>query len=118
MSVYINVGQITKLTAYKTKENKDWCHVVKDVKFLWRKWTEDYWKLSWSEKHYSEQEMLDRLEFCDKSFYKDGKVYNYPHIYIYYKKDYELKLFKTDEEMFKFLEEFEQQFGKSFILLN
>ena len=118
MSVYINIKQITKLTAYKTEENREWRHITKDVKFLWCKWTEDYWELPYSTKHYSEQEMLTCLEGQGKSFYKDGKVYDYLHIYIYYKNNYEFKLFETDEEMLKFLKEFEQKFVESFILIH
>lgn len=119
MEKLINGNLVRKIVAYRTKENKEWIHVTEE-RFLWIfKWKCDYW--CWRDPcfgSYSSEEIGRHLEEFVESFYKDGKIYDYPCInFIFDSKHSQTKFFNSDEEMFKYLEEFKQQFGKSFILV-
>ncbi len=119
MEKLINGNLVRKVVAYRTTENKDWVHVTEE-RFLWIfKYECDYW--CWRHPHfgtYSIEELIEDLAIFGESFYKDGKVYNYPCIdFIFDSKHSQTKHFNSDEEMFEYLEQFKQQFGKSFILI-
>lgn len=119
MEKLINGNLVKKVVAYKTAEDKHWIHVTKK-RFLFLEIECDYWYWNYiclSDK-FSTEELIKHLADANDSFYKDGKVYNYPCIdFIFDYRHSETKYFNSDEEMFAYLEEFKQQFGKSFILV-
>ena len=115
MEKLINGFQVRKVIAYKTREDNHWHHNVYDRKFLWWHKHYDYW----SSAFYNDRTLEEILnDYGNIYFYKDGKLYMYPSIdFIFSSRHSETRYFKTDEEMFEYLEEFKQQFGKSFILV-
>lgn len=66
---------------------------------------------------YSEKGMLESIS-KRTSFYKDGIVYQKPHIILEFSERHDESIyFDSDEEMEGWLESFRQEFGKPFIYI-
>lgn len=112
----INGFQVRKVIAYKTRENDNWKHHVYDRKFFWKTIHYDYWAYKWCDRQFTTEEMIEALG--DEAFYKDGVVYYYPSIdFIFSSRQSTSIYFKTDSAMLEYLEKFQEQFDKAFIIL-
>jgi len=118
MDKYINANLVKKLLVFKTKKHPDWIHCVKDYRFLFWKVHKNYW-YHWDPYYtYTEEKLLSVLD-NEHEFYKNGEVYQKPHIILKLSDKYDESVyFDSDEEMEGWLESFKQEFGKSFIYIN
>ena len=80
MDKYINGNLIKRILVFKTRKHPEWKHRIADTKFLFWKRHIDYWYLlDPCFGTYSEKGMLESIS-KRTSFYKDGIVYQKPHI--------------------------------------
>lgn len=80
MDKYVNGNLIRRILVFKTRKHPEWEHKIADTKFLFWKRHTDYWYLlDPCFGTYSEKGMLESIS-KRTSFYKDGIVYQKPHI--------------------------------------
>lgn len=116
MDKYINGSLVKRVLVFKTREHPDWKHCVVDYRFLFWKVHKDYW-YDW-DSSYTEEEMISSLE-NRHAFYKDGIVYQKPHIILELSERYDESIyFDSDEEMEGWFESFMEEFGKPFIYID
>ena len=116
MDKYINGNLIKRILVFKTRKHPEWKHRIADTKFLFWKRHIDYWYLlDPCFGTYSEKGMLESIS-KRTSFYKDGIVYQKPHIILEFSERHDESIY-FDEEMEGWLESFRQEFGKPFMYI-
>ena len=102
MDKYINGNLIKRILVFKTRKHPEWKHEIEDTKFLFWKRHFDYWYLlDPFLGTYSEKEMLETISERT-SFYKDGIVYQKPHIILEFSERHNESIyFNSDEELIK-----------------
>lgn len=100
MDKYINGNLIKRILVFKTRKHPEWKHRIADTKFLFWKRHIDYWYLlDPCFGTYSEKGMLESIS-KRTSFYKDGIVYQKPHIILEFSERHDESIyFDSDEEM-------------------
>lgn len=119
MDKYINGSLVKRVLVFKTRKHPDWVHYVDNYRFLFWKIHRDYWYY-WDPCFgtYTEEKMISSLE-KRYAFYKDGIVYQKPHIILEFSKRYDESIyFDSDEEMEGWFESFMEEFGKPFIYID
>ena len=118
MDKYINGNLIKRILVFKTRKHPEWKHEIEDTKFLFWKRHFDYWYLlDPFLGTYSEKGMLETISERT-SFYKDGIVYQKPHIILEFSERHDESIyFNSDEEMEDWFESFRKEFGKPFIYI-
>lgn len=102
MDKYINGSLVKRVLVFKTRKHPDWVHYVTDSCFG----------------TYTEEKMISSLE-KRYAFYKDGIVYQKPHIILEFSKRHDESIyFDSDEEMEGWFESFMEEFGKPFIYID
>lgn len=91
MDKYINGSLVKRVLVFKTRKHPDWVHYVDDSCF--GKYIE--WDPCFGT--YTEEKMISSLE-KRYAFYKDGIVYQKPHIILEFSKRHD-DYFDSDEEM-------------------
>ena len=118
MDKYINGNLIKRILIFKTRKHPERKHKIAYSKFLFWKRHIDYWYLL--DPYfgtYSEKEML-KLISKRTSFYKDGIVYQKPHIILEFSEKHDESIyFDSDEEIKDWFESFRKEFGKQFIYI-
>lgn len=119
MDKYINGNLIKRILVFKTRKHPEWKHRIADTKFLFWKRHIDYWYLlDPCFGTYSEKGMLESIS-KRTSFYKDGIVYQKPHIILEFSERHDESIyFDSDEEMEGWLESFRQEFGNHLFIWN
>lgn len=100
MDKCINGNLVKRILVFKTRKHPKWVHCVKDCRLLFWKIHRDYWYY-WDPRFgtYTEEGMISSLEMkC--TFYKDGIVYEKPHVILEFSKEIKESIyFDNDEEM-------------------
>lgn len=119
MDKYINGNLVMRLLIYKTRKHPDWEHYEADCRFLFWKIHKDYWYfIDPCFGIYTEEGMISSLD-SKRTFYKEGVVYQKPHIILEFsEKCADTIYFDSDEEMEGWFESFMEEFGKPFIYID
>lgn len=114
MDKYINGNLIKRILVFKTRKHPEWKHSGYQIFIL----EKAYWYLlDPCFGTYSEKGMLESIS-KRTSFYKDGIVYQKPHIILEFSERHDESIyFDSDEEMEGWLESFRQEFGKPFMYI-
>lgn len=97
MDKYINGSLVKRVLVFKTRKHPDWVHYVDRFLLIHR----DYWDPCFGT--YTEEKMISSLE-KRYAFYKDGIVYQKPHIILEFSKRHDESIyFDSDEEMVRVL---------------
>lgn len=93
MDKYINGSLVKRVLVFKTRKHPDWVHYVDDSCFG------KYIEIIGTHVTYTEEKMISSLE-KRYAFYKDGIVYQKPHIILEFSKRHDESIyFDSDEEM-------------------
>lgn len=107
MDKYINGSLVKRVLVFKTRKHPDIMWTITDSCFG------KYIEIIGT---YTEKKMISSLE-KRYAFYKDGIVYQKPHIILEFSKRHDI-YFDSDEEMEGWFESFMEEFGKPFIYID
>lgn len=114
MNEYINGNLVRRILVYPKKKNSWWKHKKGIIKFLWITKEYDYWE-DYFEGTLNSEEFKKYIENND-CYVEDDNVYYYPHAVLEFSSNHNRTIyFNTIEGLYKWVEDFTQQYPKTFI---